>query len=718
MAVAPGFRLGPYEIVSLLGVGGMGEVWRATDTNLKRDVAVKVLPVSLASDPERLARFRREAEVLAALSHSNIAHIHGLETFDGSIALVMELVEGHTLAERIAQGAIATDEALPIAKQIAEALEAAHGRGIVHRDLKPANIRITPDGTVKVLDFGLAKAASPGTVSRIGVSQSPTLTSPALVTGAGMILGTAAYMSPEQARGKPVDKGTDIWAFGVVLWEMVTGRLPFAGETVTDTLAAVVKEEPAWHAVPPPLLPILTLCLQKEPRQRLRDMGDVLVLLQHNLVFPTSTAAHPGLSRPSSLWRRAIPVVATAVTTTAIAGGGAWWARSSQAPDALVHLAVAHPAPEIVGGNDFDTNVAISPDGRSVAYVAAASSVNSNVLRLYLRSLERGEPVVLSDAARSPFFSADGQWVGFVEENQRLSKVRVTGGAPVSIGGRANAPRGISWGDDDTIVYATADFGTGLMSIPAAGGDVTVMTTADPSKGELDHVFPDVLPEGKGVLFTITSSRGPENSQIALLRAGTYRVLIQGGTHPRYVAPGYVVYGLAGSLRAVAFDLDRGEIVGTPVPVLDGVQSRPSGAVAFGIARNGTLAYVDRGAAQEERTLVWVDRQGRESALEVEAGHYDSFALSPDGANLALTRRSPGGLFDIWVWSGERLTLSRLTFEPGGHEGPLWTPDGASIVYTTCRSGCGLYRRKADGTGMPEPLLNAGDTPQRTQGVC
>ncbi|HJZ78481.1 MAG TPA: protein kinase [Vicinamibacterales bacterium] len=717
MALSPGAHFGAFEILAKLGEGGMGEVYRARDTKLHRDVALKILLESFASDWERMMRFEREAKTLASLNHPHIAQIYGLEQSSTVSALVMELVEGDTLADRVARGVVPVEEAIPIASQIAKALEAAHEQGIVHRDLKPANIKVRADGTVKVLDFGLAKTTGPTASSAGSVSGvAATITSPALMTGAGMVLGTAAYMSPEQARGNAVDKRADIWAFGVLLWEMLTGHRPFAGDTVSDTLAAVLRDDPSWDHIPGRIQPILRRCLQKDPRQRLRDIGDVRVLLEDALASPGSTGWSFAAARP--LWRRAMPGVASVVATGLVVGGATWIA-ARPSPDRLVqHLSLAHPQPEVVGGNDFDDNIAVSPDGRTVAYVAAATSVNSNILRLYLRALGRREPVLLSATARAPFFSADGQWIGFVENNERLSKVPLTGGPPVAIGGRANAPRGISWGDDDRIVYATADLATGLMRISAAGGEPTMVTKADVSKGEADHVFPDVLPRGRGILFTIVGSASTPGSDVALFdsKTGTYRVLIRDGTHPKYVAPGYVVYARAGSLQAVAFDLDRLEVVGSPVPVLEGVQTRPSGAAAFGIASNGTLAYIERGVAEEDRTLAWLDRQGRETPLALQAGYYVSFALSRDGSNVALSRNSNvGNQSEIWVWSNERQTLSRVSFEPGAHEAPLWTPDGRSIAYTSCQTGCSLYLRRGDGTGSPEALLNVKDKAQRAQ---
>jgi Tol biopolymer transport system component len=706
MAWPPGSRLGPYEITAPLGAGGMGEVYRATDTNLGRAVAIKVLPSAFAHDPERLARFEREAKALAALNHPHIAQIYGLERANGVSALVMELADGEELSQRIERGPIAADEALAIARQIIDALEAAHEQGIVHRDLKPANIKVTDQGVVKVLDFGLAKLGE--TVSTVGAaeparSMSPTVLSPVNMTHAGVLLGTAAYMSPEQARGQFVDKRADIWAFGVVLWEMLTGRKLFDGGTLSDTVAAVLREQPTWAGVPPHLQRILALCLQKDPRRRLRDIGDARTLLDEP-AWPTSQA--PAGSGPAiPRWRRLAPAALAALIAAGAAGAIAWRLARPAAPT-IVRLTVANPPGEVIGGNDFDDNLAISPDGRYVAFVGGAVGANSNTLRLFLRALDRTTPVVLSSSARMPFFSPNGEWVGFVEDNQRLSKLPLAGGSPVRIGGRANAPRGATWTSDGRIIFSTADTSTGLMAISDNGGQEMVLTRPDPAKGELDHVYPEALPDGKHLLFTITTTKGVDSWQVALLdlQTNTHRVLVQGGTHPRFVAPGFLVYASAGGLQAVRFDPQRHDVSGAPIPVLEGVEAKPSGGASFAVASNGTLIYLEGSPLDRRRSLVWLDRTGREEPLDLEARNYSSFALAPDGKQVALTVENESNDSDIWIWSLERRTLSRLTFDPGGQELPLWSPDGKRIVYTTYDQ-VNLVWRPADGTGSPQRLL-------------
>jgi serine/threonine-protein kinase len=489
VALTPGTRIGPYEIGAKIGAGGMGEVYRATDTKLRRQVAVKILPAALATDPDRLARFQREAEVLASLNHPNIAAVHGLEEAAPSTgsghaaikALVMELVEGPTLADRIAQGPVPVGEALPIAKQIAEALEAAHEQGVVHRDLKPASIKVRLDGVVKVLDFGLAKAMEPTGVVSPSMSMAPTITTPALMTDAGMILGTAAYMSPEQARGKPVDRRADIWAFGCVLYEMLTGRRSFDGDDVAVTLGAVIHKEPDWRALPATtpasIRRLLARCLTKDPKGRIADASTARLEIVEATTASGSEAPAPAADSapvPQSPWRRAAPIVA-AVAVTGIATGLGTWTMVRPPSPRPVHLTMAHPVPEFVGGTNSDGNLALSPDGRFIAYVASTSSaVTSSTLPLYVRALDAPESRLLSNAARAPFFSPDGQWVGFVEANSRLSKVALTGGPSVPIADVGGVFRGASWGPDDAIVFATADPSKGVSRISAAGGNGTL----------------------------------------------------------------------------------------------------------------------------------------------------------------------------------------------------------------------------------------------------
>ena len=693
MALEVGSRLGHYDVTALIGEGGMGQVYQAIDTKLNRQVALKILPEAFASDPDRLARFQREAQVLASLNHPNIAAIHGLEDSEGTKALVLELVEGPTLADRIAQGPIPVDEALPIATQIAEALEAAHEQGDIHRDLKPANIKVKDDGTVKVLDFGLAKALD--TTPQGDPSQSPTLT--AAATQMGVIMGTAAYMSPEQARGKVVDKRADIWSFGCVFYEMLTGQRAFQGEDVSLTLASVMKSDLNVQTLPPDLpanlRTVLGRCLEKEPLQRIRDVGDVRLAMEG--AFETVTSlVEESVAPPKPRWRRGLSLAVTAAATSIVVGLGVW-AFLRPAPELPARLSIVHPGDEGIGGNPNDANLALSPDGRHVAYVRRNASGGSNSqLNLYVRALDQLEPTLLSTTARSPFFSPDGQWVGFTEGNDRLSRVPVTGGPSIPIGTVGSGMRGASWAPDYSIVFATSDTESGLLQM-APSGNAEVLTTPDTAAGEIDHLFPEVLPGGREVLFTIATVRdtdvqGIDNTRIAVLDLATrtYRVLLQGGSHARYSASGHLVYGAAGTLRAVAFDVDSLMVQGPPVAVLNGVEMKGSGAASFGISPNGTLVYVDGGLdSGVVRRLVWVDRSGRSDPVPtIPAGNYGGPRLSYDGARLLIAADE-----DLWIYevtSGRRSAITTDGLTDTRYF--AWSPFSGGLLIDTKRNERGL----------------------------
>jgi len=711
MALVPGTRLGPYEIHSPLGAGGMGEVYRAHDTKLGRDVALKVVAESFARDPERSARFHREAQLLAALNHPHIATIHGLEEAGGTRFFVMELVEGETLADRLSQerGGLPLDEALRIARQVADALQAAHDRGIIHRDLKPANIALTADGQVKVLDFGLAKALDP--VPGSDVSASPTLSFAA--TQIGVVLGTAAYMAPEQARGKPTDKRADIWAFGCVLYEMLTGKRAFDGEDVTVVLASVIKGEPDWAAlpanVPAPIVTLLRGCLEKERRSRVSDIGAAIFVLDHaaRLGGPSVAPALPA-ERVVPRWRRTAPLAASLVLGAVGAGGTVWVMTRPESPRVVrTVLTAPESAALVVQGNDRD--VAISRDGSRIVYRG-----NNQLL---VRNLNRLEPTVLGGlgAPRGPFISPDGQWIGFFDPNiNMLKKVAITGGPAVSLCATTPNPRGGTWGDDGTVVFATADTTLGLQRVSAAGGEPTVLTKPDPARGETDHIWPEFLPGGEAVLFTITSAEsGIDNSQIAVLdlRSNTYKVLVRGGSHAQYLPTGHLVFGSGGTLRAVPFDLARLEVTGTPVPVLEGVVYTPSGTVDAVVGMNGTLMYV-AGTVTTPRvlsTLAWVDRRGGAKPLIAREASYRAPRISPDVSRIAVSILAQDGNEDVWVIDSERGTQTRLTSEREVDALPLWTPDGKRIVFSTVRTGTAnsLYWMPADGSGSAEVLTQA-----------
>jgi Tol biopolymer transport system component len=714
MALSAGTRLGPFEILSALGAGGMGEVYRARDTKLNRNIAIKVLPDVFANDPERLARFHREAQVLAALNHPNIAHIHGFQDADGIHALVMELVDGPTLAERIAQGPIPLTEALAIAKQIAEALEAAHDQGIIHRDLKPANVKVREDGTVKVLDFGLARLVAPETndVAR-ALTQSPTLTTPA-ATLAGVILGTAAYMSPEQAKGRVADKRSDVWAFGAVLYEMLTGRRPFEGEDLSDTLAAVLKSDPDWNLlpadVPPHIRILIQRCLAKDRRQRVADVSVALfVIAEGASLAPAAVGAGgpPPLARPS-LWRRLVMPTAAVVVAGAAVGTAVWLAgRPGAAP--VTRFALTPIGAAALSVDQQSRDLAITPDGRHIVY-KGAGGVGA---LLFVRALDQLEPTPLAGLGnpRGPFLSPDGQWIGFFDPGApvRLKKVAITGGPALQLCSMDGPSRGATWGDDGTIIFATSAPSIGLQRVSSAGGEPTVLTKPDGARGEDDHLWPQFLPGSQAVLFTITATTGIDASQVAVLdlRTGTQKILIPGGSQAQYVRSGHLVYAAAGTLRAVAFDPKRLETIGTAIPVLSQVATLPTGTAEFDIASDGTLVYVPGGPGlAPARTLVWVDRQGREEAIKAApARAYVSPRLSLDGTRVALDIRDQQN--DIWVWDFARETLTRVTFDPGVDRAPAWMPDGRRMVFSSQAGGSAgtLFWQAADGTGTPERLV-------------
>jgi serine/threonine-protein kinase len=711
MSLTPGTRLGPYEILAPIGAGGMGEVYRARDTTLGRGVALKVLPAAFSADADRIARFQREAQTLAALNHPHIAQIYGLEDIGaGGRALVMELVEGDDLSQRIARGPMPLDEALPIAKQIADALEAAHEQGIIHRDLKPANIKVRPDGTVKVLDFGLAKAMEPTGVASPSVSQSPTITTPAM-TQAGMILGTAAYMSPEQARGKPVDRRADIWALGCVLYEMLTGQRAFHGQGVSETLARVIEREPDWARLPATLSPALRTylrrCLQKDPRQRVQAIGDLRLALEGAFETGVPQAAAPAVVPQ---WRRvAFAGVAAIIASGAIVGTLVWVATRPPLPRvSRLQITPSRTAALTIGWNDRD--LAITPDGSRLIYVGNQGT------QIFVRALDALEPVaVFTGGPRGPFVSPDGHWIGFVDRisGHVLKKVAVTGGPAVTLATLdTGGPSGATWGPDDTIIVATASVATGLQRVAAAGGLITVLTRPDRAQGEADHFWPEMLPGGRAVLFTITAlTGGLDAAQVAVLdlQTGMRRILVRGGSHAHYVSSGHLVYATAGTLRAVPFDLARLETRGTPVPVVPDVVTTGNGAVNAVVAGNGTLAYVSGSVEGTPRTLVWVDRQGHETPIPAPPRPYLLPALSPDGTRVAVFANDQE--HDLWLWDLGRTTLTRLTFVPGIDVVQAWTPDSRRVIFTSERAGVrNLFWQAADGTGAVERLTESPNT--------
>ncbi|MEQ1760971.1 MAG: protein kinase [Vicinamibacterales bacterium] len=728
MALTPGTRLGPYEVLTQIGVGGMGEVYRATDTNLKRQVAIKVLPASVAGDADRLARFQREAEVLAALNHPNIAAIHGLEDAGGVKALVMELVEGEDLSQVIARRAGPSgpagrplDEALPIAKQIAEALEAAHEQGIIHRDLKPANIKVRPDGTVKVLDFGLAKAMDAvGSGQSAGgsapVSQAPTITTPAMMTGVGMILGTAAYMSPEQARGKAVDKRADIWAFGAVLFEMLTGHRAFTGDDVTDTIVSVISKEPDWAALPPStsvaVRSLLQRCLDKDPKRRLRDVGEARMTLESAKADPVGATGPDGVHAP-----RPWPLVAAIAVVAALLGGAVTWAlRPSESGQnaPVAHVEVVLPDGDTIGLSLDGPTLALSPDGTTLVYVG----VHDNQQQLFVRPLNSLDAAAIpgTDGAALPFFSPDGQWIGFFAQG-KLKKTAVAGGG-VQVLADAPQGRGGTWAPDDTIYFApTASTLRGLVRVSASGGAVTEVTTLDGVQGEVSHRWPQILPGGKALLFSVRAGTGDGEWRVEalILETGERRVLAQNADTGRYVPTGHLVYASYGSdvLMAVPMNLDRVEVA-TSAPVVLTAKVRLGGEGAhFAVSDAGHVVYVRGGEQRRSRRLVWVDRQGRVETVSAPIREYRATALSPDGRLAAV--EAGGTTNEIWIYDFNRRTMSKLN-TGGQSQAPVWSPDGTHVAYRATREGSRNIFWKAVDNADPEERLTTTGGPTQIPG--
>jgi eukaryotic-like serine/threonine-protein kinase len=691
-----GKTLGHYQITNQLGKGGMGEVFQAKDQVLGREVAIKVLPDEFAKDADRVARFQREAKVLASLNHSNIAAIHGLEQSEGKNFLVLELVEGETLAERLKRGPIPVEESLKLALQIAEALEAAHEKGVIHRDLKPANIKVTPDGMVKVLDFGLAKAYAGD--QEVNLSNSPTLSDAA--TRQGVILGTAAYMSPEQARGKPVDKRTDIWAFGCVLYEMLTGQAAFQGEDVTEILAAVVKGGADLDLLPANIhyrvREVIIRCLQKDLKKRYSGIADAKYEIEQALADPSGVLVQPiAAVKPRAKLGTILPWAAAALALGLIIAGVVVWKLKPSEPRQVQRYDYHLPEGQQFGSL-YDFAISISPDGRQIVYATKAG--------LYLRSTDAFDARLIAGTEgnpQRPFFSPDGKWIGYWSESEkRLKKVPVSGGAPVTIGDAVSIGS-FDWGADGTIVYGQRE--KGIMHVSANGGTPEVIIA--PGKEALAVLHPQILPDGKSVLYTKLSSGVFGEAVVGSLQSGKSKNLFPGNA-ARYLPTGHIVYELENNLLAIPFDLKTLSVTGGPVPVIENV-IRMGGAPQYAVSGSGTLVYIPGTKATAEpgqRTLVWVDKRGREEPITAPPNDYRFPRMSPDGTKVALAINA-GDKSDIWIWDLLRETMMRLTLNEASNC-PLWTPDGKRIVFSVSgdRRAEKLYWKAADGTGSDEAL--------------
>ncbi|HZM97712.1 MAG TPA: protein kinase [Vicinamibacterales bacterium] len=745
MTLPAGTRLGSYEVVDLLGAGGMGEVYRARDTRLKRDVALKILPASFASDPERLARFQREAEVLASLDHPHIAAIYGIEDSNGTMALVLQLVDGETLADRIARGSMPFDEALPIARQIAEALEAAHEQGVIHRDLKPANVKITPDGVVKVLDFGLAKLVEQGSAAAgstkqdpaygltrdpaYALSQSPTITTPALMTGVGMLLGTAAYMSPEQAKGRPADKRSDIWAFGCVLYEMLTGKRAFSGEDVADTLAFVLTKAPEWSALPAAtpaaIRRLLRRALDKDRRRRLADASNLRLEIDDASASTTDAIAVASSGAPPRppAWRLPLIVAMAVVLGALIAGAIMWRIRPTPDTPAVTRFAVTIPDDQQLQENGR-TVLAISPDGSKFVYAANG--------RLYLRSLSglQATPIAGTETpqffSNNPVFSPDGEWIAFVSGRPaNIRKVRTSGGAPVTVCEGCGPLGRMDW-TAQGIIFGQAGNDAGLpqgFAGTRVNQPVSAVMRVSPDGGEPQVLFdvrgsvpwaPQMLPDETTVLFTLLNVGDPAAVPTVIAQSlvtGERKTVVDNAGAARYVSTGHLLYAREGVLFARRFDPVRLES-GEAVPVLEGVR-RPSfvgqdtvmPTAYYDVSLNGSSIYVPGSPTLSlQRNLAMLDGNSRFVPIKVQPRAYDSPRVSPDSRQLAVGI-DDGRDAQVWVYDLAGANPIRQLTQTGHNRFPVWSPDSRYIVFQSDREGdLAIFRQRADGSDSPERL--------------
>ena len=708
--LSPGSRIGAYEILSVLGAGGMGEVYRARDIKLQRDVALKVLPPSVADDPSRLARFRREAQVLASLNHPHIGAIFGVEDSD-RVALVLELVDGVTVEDRIARGPLPWKEAVALAIQIADGLEAAHERGIVHRDLKPANVKISSSGRAKVLDFGLAKPANDTAFADDSSGEPTVLAVTRAITREGMVVGTIGYMSPEQARGQAIDKRADVWAFGCVLFEMLSGRAPFAGNTPTDTLAAIVEREPIWRDVPPTVpgavVDVLRRCLTKDPRRRFHDLADVRIQLEDALIAPAATATR----QDSALWLRlAVAMLALVAVTVVITGAvvrrmsKAAGSEVAESSARLARLTIVPDQPfadpqRSCGGDCEEGLLAISPNGRQVVYAGTSSSGQ----QLYVRPIDRFESRALAgtENAIGPAFSPDGRMIAFIAD-RTLKTIALDGGSPVVVSEGVEG-NGISWGSDGHIYFAGGR-GQGIWRVPVSGGPGEAVTSIDT---EFQHRFPELLPDGTTLLFSALTNISDEKISVISLTTGQRRTLVD-GIAPHYMPSGHLVYVLSNRLMAVRFDPKRLEIQGTPVVMVDDVEQTIWGEPQVAASPSGLLAYLKASGRPHGSTLVWVTPQGQETPTGASGRPFVQPHISPDGRTVAVALR--GALTDVWMFDLIRETWTRMTSD-GHSANPLWTPDGKRLTFSAGKNGPTSILGKAPDNSEPDVTLVAADRP-------